>query len=413
MKKEKDKMDKIVEILLDKEKPITHEEFDTMMSELSQKLVQATLEAELTTHLKYTKNSKEMKETDNRRNGYSSKNKKIKTSKGEIFVDMPRDRDGSFEPMFVKKRQRILDKLENVIMLMYAKGITQRDIAELLKEQYGSVVSPQYISNVIQEVWTEVEAWQSRELKKFYPFVYVDCLYVPVKEDLVSEKKAVYVMLGVDLTGHKEVMGIWLGEENAEGAYFWNRIFSEIKERGVEDILIVSLDGLKGLTEAIEAVFPKTQTQRCIVHLVRNLAKKCNKKEMKEVIGDFKKIYKAPTVEVAKLELDNFNEKYKNKKEILKTVERYIEYILPLYEFPQEIRKIIYTTNPIESLNSALRKVTRGKGSFVNKEALMKVLYLRVNDLEKKWTKGMPNWEVVLNQLIQIYGERVTKYLNI
>lgn len=413
MKKEKDKFDKVVDLLLDKENPITHEEFDNMMSKLHQKLIQATLEAELTTHLKYTKNSKEDKDTDNRRNGYSSKNKKIKTSKGEIVVDMPRDRDGSFEPVFIKKRQRILDKLENIIMLMYAKGITQRDIAELLKEQYGSVVSPQYISNVIQEVWTDVEQWQNRELKKIYPFVYVDCLYVPVKEDLVSEKKAVYVMLGIDLTGHKEVMGIWLGEENAEGAYFWNRIFNEIKARGVEDILIVSLDGLKGLPEAIDEAFPKTKTQRCVVHLVRNLGKKCNNKEMKEVIGDFKKIYKVPTEDAAKLEFENFKEKYKDKKSIIKTVEQYMEYILPLFEYPQEIRKIIYTTNPIESLNSALRKVTRGKGSFVNKEALMKVLYLRVNDLEKKWTKGMSNWDVVLNQLIQLYGERVTKYLDI
>ena len=216
-------------------------------------------------------------------------------------------------------------------------------------------------------------------------------------------------MLGIDAEGKKEVIGIWV--DRTESATFWNEIFEEIKSRGVEDIFFVSMDGLKGLPEAIEKIYPKTITQRCIVHLVRNIYRILNKKEAREIIKDFKKIYTSPTKEVAKIEYDEFKEKYKENKRLIKRTDEYVEYIYPIFEYPEEIRKIIYTTNPIESLNSALRKVTRGKGSFINEMALMKVLYLRVENLEKKWCKGSKNWKSVENQLSIIFGERYNKYI--
>jgi len=234
-------------------------------------------------------------------------------------------------------------------------------------------------------------------------------MHVPIKKDLVSINQAIYVMIGVDARGYKEIIGIWADVN--ESATFWTNILEEIKERGVLDILFISMDGLTGLNEAIEIVYPKTNTQRCIVHLSRNLYKICPRKEAKEIISDFKKIYKSGNKEEAKYNYELFIEKYKDKKLIIKKVNEYMEYIYNLMEYPNEIRKIIYTTNPIESVNSALRKVTRGKGSFPSYESVMKVLYLRVRELEKKWTRPISNWSTIILQLSSIFGDRVNKYL--
>ena len=241
-----------------------------------------------------------------------------------------------------------------------------------------------------EAVSEEVEKWRQRDLQKCYPFVYVDCLYCSIKDNLVSEKNAIYVALGVGTNGVKDVLGIWV--DRTESASKWCEIFEELKARGVEDIFFVSMDGLTGLPAAVEKVFPSAIMQRCIVHIVRNIYSVVPKKESKEIIADFKKIYTATNLENAKLEYQNFKEKYKDKEKIMKKVNEDIDWIYQIFEYPPAIRKVIYTTNAIESLNSALRKVTKGKGSFINKNALMKVLYLRIKDLQKKWSTGIANW---------------------
>jgi len=410
MKKER-RNKEIVELIMEKNKGklITGRDVTHFFDDLYGDIIQALLEGEMENFLGYEKGKHEKKETENRRNGYSSKGKKVKTKNGEIEIDMPRDRKGEFEPIIVGKRQRVLEGLDEKVIAMYARGMTLKDIREMIKEIYKIELSNQAISTLTSSVSEKIEEWQKRPLKECYPFVYVDCLYCYVKEELVSVKKAVYVMLGIDTEGQKEVIGIWI--DKTESASFWNEIFEEIKGRGVKDIFFVSMDGLKGLPEAIEKIYPKTITQRCVVHIVRNVYSILNKKEGVVIIKDFKKIYTSTNKEMAKIEYEEFKGKYKENKRLMKKVEEYVEYIYPLYEYPEEIRKIIYTTNPIESLNSGLRKVTKGKGSFINEKALMKVLYLRVKDLQEKWCKGTQNWRNVQNQLSIIFEERYTKYI--
>ena len=409
--KRKSENQEIIDLIMkkQKEKLVTGKDVSNFMGDLYGDIIQALLEGELEDFLGYDKGTHEDKKTENRRNGYSSKGKNIKTKSGEFKVDMPRDREGKFDPIIVGKRQRVIEDLDEQIITMYSRGMTLEDIKETIKSVYKIELSKQTISTLTASVSETVTKWQNRPLKECYPFIYVDCLYCYVKENLTSVKKAVYVMLGIDTEGKKEVLGIWI--DKTESATFWNGIFEEIKARGVKDIFFVSMDGLKGLPEAIEKIYPKTLTQRCVVHLVRNLYGILNKKEAATIIRDFKKIYTAPTKEVAKIEYEEFKKKNLDNKRLMKKVEEYIEYIYPLFEYPEEIRKIIYTTNPIESLNSALRKVTRGKGSFVNETALMKVLYLRVENLEKKWSKGSKNWNNVRNQLAILFEERYTKYI--
>lgn len=410
--KKKSEYQEIIDIIMKKRKEgklTTGRDVSSLMGDLYGEVIQALLEGEMEDHLGYQKNSQEEKKTPNRRNGYSSKNRKVKTNNGEITIDMPRDREGTFEPVIVGKRQRVLEGLDEQIIGMYSRGMTLADIRETIKDIYKIELSNQTLSTLTSSVSEKIEQWQNRPLKECYPFVYVDCLYCYVKENLVSVKKAVYVMLGIDTEGKKEVIGIWI--DQTESATFWNGIFEEIKSRGVKDIFFVSMDGLKGLPEAIEKIYPKTITQRCIVHLMRNIYGILNKKDVAEIIKDFKKIYTSANREMAEEEYKNFREKNKEKTRLIKRTDEYVEYIYQLYEYPEEIRKIIYTTNPIESLNSALRKVTKGKGTFINERALMKVLYLRVENLEKKWCKGSRNWGNVQNQLSELFGERYNKYL--
>lgn len=411
MKKKKSENQEIIDLIMNKQKDklVTGKDVSNFFGDLYGDLIQALLEGEMEAFLGYEKGKHESKEDENRRNGYSSKGKKVKTKSGEFKVDMPRDRKGRFDPIIVGKRQRIIEDLDEQVITMYSRGMTLEDIKETIKSVYKIELSNQTISTLTASVSETVKAWQNRPLKECYPFVYVDCLYCHVKENLTSVKKAVYVMLGIDTEGKKEVIGIWI--DKSESATFWNEIFEEVKMRGVKDIFFVSMDGLKGLPEAIEKIYPKTITQRCIVHIVRNIYSLLNKKEAAEIIKDFKKIYTSATKEMAEIEYKEFKEKYKENKRLIKKTDEYIEHIYPLFEYPEEIRKIIYTTNPIESLNSALRKVTRGKGAFVNEMALMKVLYLRVENLEKKWNKGSKNWRNVQNQLAILFEDRYTKYI--
>ena len=409
--KKKSENQEIIDIIMKKQqgKLITGKDVSNFFGDLYGDLIQALLEGEMEAFLGYEKGAHEEKADENRRNGYSSKGKKVKTKSGEFTVDMPRDRKGKFEPIIVGKRQRVIEDLDEQVITMYSRGMTLEDIKETIKSVYKIELSNQTISALTASVSETVEKWQNRRLKECYPFVYVDCLYCYVKENLTSVKKAVYVMLGIDTEGKKEVLGIWI--DKSESATFWNEIFEEVKERGVKDIFFVSMDGLKGLPEAIEKIYPKTITQRCIVHIVRNIYGILNKKEAGEIIKDFKKIYTSATKEMAEIEYKEFKKKYEKNTRLIKKVEENLEHIYQLFEYPEEIRKIIYTTNPIESLNSALRKVTRGKGTFINEMALMKVLYLRIENLEKKWSKGSKNWKSVQNQLGIIFETRYTKYI--
>lgn len=408
---EEEKIDNQILDLLIKKGIKSAPEISKTLNQMYGKVVQRLLDVEFNEFMEYEKGSHKNKKDTNRRNGSTSKGKKVKTDNGEITIIPPRDREGKFEPQIVKKRQKVLEGFDSLVISLYAKGISLNDIKDTISEIYSIELSTETLSNMTEAVSEEVQIWQQRKLQECYPFVYVDCLYCSVKDDLVSSKKAIYVVLGVGIDGVKDVLGIWI--DKTESASKWCEIFEELKNRGVKDIFFVSMDGLTGLPEAVEKVFPNTIMQRCIVHIVRNIYSILPKKEAKEIIADFKKIYTASNLENAKSEYQNFKEKYKDNNKLIKKVENDINWIYQIFEYPPAIRKVIYTTNAIESLNSALRKVTKGKGSFMNENALMKVLYLRIEDLQKKWSKGMANWNNVRHELTQIFGERFLKYFEI
>ena len=374
---EEEKIDnQIVDLLMKKGVGRSAASVSAALNSMYGKVIQRLLDTEFDEYMGYDKNSHEDKVNSNRRNGSTSKGKKVKTDTGEITVVPPRDREGKFEPEIIKKRQKVLQGFDNIVISMYAKGNSLKDIQDTIKEIYSIDLSPTTLSEMTRAVSEEVSQWQNRPLKKCYPFVYVDCLYCNVKEDLRSIKKAIYVVLGVDTTGIKDVLGIWI--DTTESATKWAEIFEDLKTRGVDDIFFVSMDGLTGLPDAIEKIYPNAIMQRCIVHIDRNIYSIIPKKDSKEVMHDFKKIYTATNLSNAKSEYENFKEKYKDNKKLMKKVDDNIHWIYQIFEYPVAIRKAIYTTNSIESLNSALRKVTKGKGSFINEEALLKVLFLRV-----------------------------------
>ena len=401
---EEEKIDNQILDLLMKKGLKTAPDVSNTLNRMYGKVIQRLLDEEFNEFMEYDKGSHESKKDTNRRNGSTSKGKKVKTDNGEIVIVPPRDRDGQFEPQIVKKRQKVLEGFDNLVISMYAKGNSLNDIKDTIRQIYSIELSEESLSNMTKSVSKEVSLWQNRVLQKCYPFVYVDCLYCSVKEDLRSIKKAIYVALGVDVQGVKDVLGIWI--DYTESASKWCEIFEELKFRGVEEIFFVSMDGLTGLPEAVEKVFPQTIMQRCVVHITRNIYSVTAKKDCKEVIADFKKIYTANNLEQAKLEFENF----KNTK-VMKKVEDNINWIFQIYEYPPAIRKVIYTTNAIESLNAGLRKVTKGKGSFINDVALMKVLYLRTKDLQKQWSKGIAKWNNVRNELAEIFQDRFLRYI--
>lgn len=381
---------------------------ENFLDNLLQPLMQKLLEGELDNHLDYQKYEHAKKV--NSRNGYC-KTKTVQTKYGSIKVQTPRDRNGEFEPLIIEKGQTKLPGFEDRCISLYAKGMSLRDIEAVLKELYGVKIDKTEISHLISKVNEEVEKWKNRQLNPLYVFTYADCLYVSIKDDIKSEKRAVYVIIGVDALGFKDVLGMWIDKN--ESASFWTEVFEDLKSRGVQDILYMSSDGIAGFKGSLETVFPKTQSQRCVVHLARNLNKICSRSEAKNVIAAFKKIYSATSLEVAQAELDDFRKTFSNRPKIVEKVESFMEFLEPLYELPEEIRKAIYTSNAVESVNSALRKVTRGKGSFPSEEAVFKVLFLRVKELVAKWNKPIKNWERIQVQLVELFGERYTQYLNI
>lgn len=402
--------DKIIAMALEKQKNgelKTSADLENYIDNLLQPLMQAMLEGELDNHLEYKKY--EHTDKQNSRNGYC-KEKAVQTKYGSMKIKTPRDRNGSFEPIIIEKGQTKLPGFEDKCISLYAKGMSLRDIEKTLKEFYGININKDEISNLINKVNEQVKIWQNRPLKSIYVFAYADCLYIPIKSDIRSEKRAVYVIIGVDALGYKDILGIWMDKN--ESATFWTEVFEDIKSRGVKDILFMSSDGVAGFKGSLETVYPKTQPQRCVVHLTRNLHQICPKNEASKIIGGFKKIYKASSLEVAQIELEEFKREFSGRTKIIEKVESFMEYLEPLYELPEEIRHAIYTSNAVESVNSALRKVTRGKGSFPSEESVFKVLFLRIGELTDKWNKPIRNWEKIQLQLIELFGERYTKYID-
>lgn len=382
---------------------------ENFIDSLLEPLMQKLLDAELDNHLEYSKY--ERNDTNNSRNGHC-KSKKVETKYGSIEVKTPRDRNGSFSPVIIEKGQTKLTGFEDKCISLYAKGMSLRDIEKILKDLYGVNIGKDEITRLISAVNEEVEKFRNRKLKPLYIFTYADCLYVPIKDDnLISQKKAIYVIIGVDGNGYKDILGMWI--DKVESASFWTTVFEDLKHRGVEDIFYMSSDGIAGFKGSLETVFPKTQSQRCVVHLTRNIYQICPKKEAKDIIKMWKRIYTSSNYEEATTVLEDFKETFKKHTKIVEKVESFMVFLEPLFELPIEIRKAIYTSNAVESVNSALRKVTRGKGAFPSEESVYKVLFLRINDLKEKWVKPIHNFKTIQLQLVDLFGERYTKYLNV
>jgi putative transposase len=376
---------------------------DGIIKQLTKAMIERCLQTEMEEHLGYPKHGHKAEEQSNVRNGKSRK--KLKSEHGELEIAVPRDRDSSFEPVLVKKRQTRLEGFEEKIVALYARGMTTRDIQAQLQDLYGVEVSPTFISNVTEEVMDEVRQWQNRLLEPLYPILYVDCLMVKVRENQRVTNKAVYLALGVTMEGHKELLGMWMSEH--EGAKFWLGVFTELQNRGMRDCFIACVDGLTGLPEAIEAVFPHTRVQLCMVHLVRNSLKYVSYKHRKEVAKDLKTIYSACTEADAEFQLEVFAEKWDQQyPTISKSWRARWAHVIPLFAFNEEIRKVIYTTNAIESMNMTLRKVTRNHRIFPSDEAVYKVLYLAIQNIAKKWTMPIRDWNPALNRFALEFGER-------
>jgi putative transposase len=374
-----------------------------LLKQLTKLLVEKALDAEMSNHLGHDKNQPVVNTSGNTRNGKSKKT--LKGEFGELPIEIPRDRHGSFEPQLIPKHQTRWTGFDDKILSLYARGMTVREIQAHLEEMYGTEVSPTLISSVTDAVNDEVKAWQARPLDPIYPIVYLDCIHVKVREGAVRVK-AVYLAIGVAMTGEKEVLGLWLA--NNEGAKFWLQVVTELRNRGVQDILIACVDGLKGFPEAIEAVFPKTTVQLCIVHMVRHSLNYVSWKKRPEVAADLKRIYTAATADEAEQRLGEFEAKWDDEYlPIGQSWRRNWQRIIPFFDYPPEIRKVIYTTNAIESVNMSLRKLTKNRGSFPSDEALLKLFYLALRNISKKWTMPIRDWKAALTRFTIEFGDRL------
>lgn len=374
-----------------------------LLKQLTKRLVEKALDAELTHHLGHAKNQPVNNAAGNARNGFSPKT--LKGEFGELPLQVPRDRQGGFEPQLVEKHQTRWAGFDDKILSLYARGLTVREIQAHLQEMYGTEISPSLISSVTDAVADEVTAWQARPLDAVYPIVYLDCLHAKVRDGAVRVK-AVYMALGVNMSGEKEILGLWIAQ--TEGAKFWLQVVNELRNRGVQDIFVACVDGLKGFPEAIEAVFPQTAVQLCIVHMVRNSLKFVGWKRRKEVASDLKRIYQSATADEAALRLEEFADRWDHEYlPISQSWRRNWERIIPFFDFPPEIRKVVYTTNAIESVNMSLRKVTKNRGSFPNDDALLKLFYLALRNISKKWTMPIRDWKAALTQFTIRFGDRI------
>jgi len=372
-----------------------------LLKALTKALVERALEGELTHHLGYEKHDPAGYGNGNSRNGKSWKT--LKSEQGEVEIAVPRDRQGSFEPQLVRKHQTRWDGLDEKIIALYSRGMTVRDIQAQLQEMYGVEVSPGLISEVTDAVLEEMKAWQSRPLENMYPVLYLDALMVKMRHEGRVENRAVFVAIGVDEEGQKDVLGLWSAAN--EGAKFWLSVMTELKNRGLRDVYIVCTDGLRGFPQAIESVFPQAQVQTCIVHLIRASLNYVSWKERKTVAADLKPIYKAPTAEAAQEALDEFRAKWPKHQVVADVWTRNWERVIPFFQFPEDIRKIIYTTNAVESLHMSLRKVTKNRGSFPNEEAAFKLLYLALRNVSKKWST-VQGWREAMRQFEIVFPGR-------
>lgn len=407
-KKRNKKSIELAQSIIDTYQPESIEDMQNALKDIFGPMLEAMLQGELNHHLGYEAHEKVEKSTDNRRNGYGKKH--LKTSMGEVLIQTPRDRNGSFEPILIPKRKRDISEIESKILAMYARGMSQRDISDTIEDIYGFSVSHEMVSDITDSVLQELEEWQNRPLKKCYAFLFVDCMYVTIRENYEAREMAVYTILGVDLAGNKAILGVWLNQTESKNQ--WMKIFDELKTRGVEDIFFLSMDGVTGLESGAKAIFPEVTVQRCIVHLVRNSLKYVPSKDYKEFCRDLKKFYGAPSLKGCKASFESFKQRWSNYPGAIAVWERNFTHVEQLFDFGRSIRKVMYTTNAIESIHASFRKVTK-KGAFPNENALLKLLYLRISELERKWvTSHIRDWPLVLNQLMinESYSKRIEKY---
>jgi putative transposase len=386
--------------------PMTQGDLDTMFRSLKKAVIERAMNAEMTGHLGYGPGEAKPEDQSNHRNGTSAKT--VITDDGPIRIEVPRDREGSYEPQLIGKHERRFTGFDQKIISMYARGMTVREIQGYLLEMYGTAVSPDFISTVTDEVMAEVVAWQNRPLEPMYPVIFFDALRVKIRDDAVVRNKAVYLALGVLPDGSRDVLGLWI--EQTEGAKFWLKVFNELKTRGCNDILIAVVDGLKGLSEAIETAFPATTVQTCIVHLIRNSLDYATWKDRKAVAKELRPIYKAATEAAARAALDEFavgpwGEKYPT---IADSWRRAWEHVIPFFAFPPEVRRVIYTTNVIESLHMQLRKIIKNRGHFPSDEAATKLLWLALRNVLSKAVRSTREWKSAMNQFAILYGDRFT-----
>ncbi|RFZ79266.1 IS256 family transposase [Lacrimispora amygdalina] len=371
-------------------------------------MLQELMEAELNASLGYEKNKKEVTDTDNKRNGYSPKT--VKSKFGQLTLDIPRDRNGEFEPQIVPKYQRDISGIEEQVISLYTRGMSTRDIHDQLHDLYGIELSADMVSKITDKILPEIKEWQSRPLEPVYPFIFMDAIHYKIREDGRIMNRAAYVVLGVTLDGNKDILSINIGAN--ESSKFWLGMLNDLKNRGVQEVLFFCVDGLAGFKEAIYAVYPQAEVQRCIIHMLRNSFKYVSYKDIKKFAADFKAVYKAPTEELALSELETVKEIWGKKYPYaIANWEQNWEVVRPFFGFNEDIRRIMYTTNIIEGVNRQFRKVTKAKSSFPSDNSLEKMLYLASQNVKKKWTQRYRNWDLVLSQLMLLYPERLNEYL--
>ncbi len=378
-----------------------------LLKQLTKALVERALQAEMAEHLGHDKHETVINATGNTRNGKSRKT--LKGEFGELPIEIPRDREGSFEPLIISKHQTRWAGFDDKILSLYARGMTVREIQQHLTEMYGTEVSPTLISTVTDGIMDEVKQWQSRPLDAVYPVIYLDCIHAKVRDAGSVRAKAIYLAIGINMEGHKEVLGLWIAQ--TEGAKFWLSVVTELKNRGVQDIFIACVDGLKGFPEAIETVYPHAIVQLCIVHMVRNSLNYVGWNKRKEVAADLRLVYSAATIDEAEQALADFEDKWNNAySPIALSWRNNWQRIIPFFDYPPEIRRIIYTTNAIESVNMSLRKVSKSRGSFPNDEAVIKLYYLALSNIAKKWSMPLRDWKPALNRFTIQFNERMPRH---
>ena len=379
-------------------------EIMTAMKEMFRDVVQTVMEVEMDEELGRERCQRsEMTSAPNYRNGYTKKT--VKTQLGEVDIKVPRDRNGSFEPKIIGKYSRNADGMEEKILALYSCGMSQRDIAEQIKELYDVEISPELVTKISEKIMPEVVAWQNRPLEAVYPFIFMDAIHYKVREDHRYVTKAAYVVLGITMDGRKDILGVWIGEH--ESSKFWLNVLNDLKSRGVLDVYLFCTDGLCGMMEAIRAVYPQSRLQRCIVHQIRSSTRFVSWKDIKQVVADLKKIYTSATLDEAEENLLQFSEKWRNQyPSCVKSWEENWEVLSTFYEYPPEVRKIIYTTNIIEGLNRQFRQITKNKPSFTNDDSLRRMLYLASQRITKRWRTRCQNWDLVLSQLEIMFSGR-------